>query len=297
MAAEPGPWGICGASRRSRAVVDALGEQDGLYGVLERGPEEDRVRVVGAVREALVAPSSRTRCATGWRRRRPTSSRSRSPRPATRPDGRQDRARDCGRAPRTPVGQLVRGLEARRAAGRRRAAGDRLVRQPPRNGELLRGRSRTSARAPARRARGLDRRPRRLPLDHGRPHRPGRHGRRPRRGEPADRRPRRGDRRGRAVQPVGARGRLPRAPAGVGGRRRAARARHGALRDDEAAAGQRRPLRARLPGAAAGPRDRRRRGRRPRAARVPGAAARDPSSRRRSGRSPGSTSTATARTW
>ena len=55
MAAEPGPWGICGASRRNRGVVDALTEQDGLYGVLERGPDEDRVRVLGAVREALVA--------------------------------------------------------------------------------------------------------------------------------------------------------------------------------------------------------------------------------------------------
>jgi fructuronate reductase len=54
LAAEPGPWGICGSSRRSRGVVDALAEQDGLYGVLERGPEEDRVRVVGVLREALV---------------------------------------------------------------------------------------------------------------------------------------------------------------------------------------------------------------------------------------------------
>jgi hypothetical protein len=55
VVAEPGPWGICGASRRSRTVVDALNEQDGLYALLERGPDADRGRVVASVREALVA--------------------------------------------------------------------------------------------------------------------------------------------------------------------------------------------------------------------------------------------------
>ena len=42
VAAEPGPWGICGVSRR-RGALEALRAQDGLYGVLERGPEADSV--------------------------------------------------------------------------------------------------------------------------------------------------------------------------------------------------------------------------------------------------------------
>jgi fructuronate reductase len=148
MAAEPGPWGICGASRRSRAVVDALSEQDGLYGVLERGPEEDRVRVVGAVREALVATAQ------------PDALRDRLAAESTHvvtltvteagyhldpASGRLDAAQQdvaadlAGGLPRTPVGQLVRGLEARRAAGVDTPLAvvscDNLLR----NGELLRG--------------------------------------------------------------------------------------------------------------------------------------------------------------
>ena len=146
MAAEPGPWGICGASRRSRAVVGALVEQDGLYGVLERGPEADRVRVVGAVREALVAadqpaalrdrlaaPSTHVVTLTvteaGYHRD-----------PARRLDtGHPDVAADlAGGAPRTPVGQLVRGLEARRAAGVDAPLAIVSCDNLPRNGEVLR---------------------------------------------------------------------------------------------------------------------------------------------------------------
>jgi len=148
LAAEPGPWGICGASRRSRAVVDALSEQDGLYGVLERGPEEDSVRVVGTVREALVAAEQ------------PDALRDRLAAAGTHvvtltvteagyhldpASGRLDTAQAdvaadlAGGPPQTPVGQLVRGLEARRAAGVDTPLAivscDNLLR----NGELLRG--------------------------------------------------------------------------------------------------------------------------------------------------------------
>ena len=148
MAAELGPWGICGASRRSRAVVDALTEQDGLYGVLERGPDEDRVRVVGAMREALVATEQ------------PEALRDRLAAEGTHvvtltvteagyhldpASGRLDAAQHdvaadlAGGPPRTPVGQLVRGLEARRGAGVDTPLAvvscDNLLR----NGELLRG--------------------------------------------------------------------------------------------------------------------------------------------------------------
>jgi hypothetical protein len=38
------------------AAVDALGPQDGLFSVLERGPEEDAVTVISAVRDVLLAP-------------------------------------------------------------------------------------------------------------------------------------------------------------------------------------------------------------------------------------------------
>ncbi|OFE16027.1 mannitol dehydrogenase [Humibacillus sp. DSM 29435] len=51
---EPG-WGICGVTQRSRKVVEQLRPQDGLYTVLERGQREVTARVVGQVREVLFA--------------------------------------------------------------------------------------------------------------------------------------------------------------------------------------------------------------------------------------------------
>ena len=138
MAAEPGPWGICGASRRSRAVVDALTEQDGLYGVLERGPEEDRVRVVGAVREALVATEQpdalRDRLAAEGTHV-VTLTVTEAGYQADHPDFERDLA---GGAPRTPVGMLVRGLEARRAAGVDTPLAIVSCDNLPRNGAVLR---------------------------------------------------------------------------------------------------------------------------------------------------------------
>ena len=172
MAAEPGPWGICGASRRSRAVVDALSEQDGLYGVLERGPEEDRVRVVGAVREALVAAEQpaalRDRLAAEGTHV-VTLTVTEAGYQADHPDLERDLA---GGAPRTPVGMLVRGLEARRAAGVDVPLAIVSCDNLPRNGAVLRDLvGDFCARAELAGLDALDRRPRRLPLDHGRPHR------------------------------------------------------------------------------------------------------------------------------
>lgn len=46
-------WGICGVTQRSPAVQRQLLPQDGLYGVLERSPGRDRLRIVGAVREVV----------------------------------------------------------------------------------------------------------------------------------------------------------------------------------------------------------------------------------------------------
>lgn len=51
-----GAWGIIGATQRSRAVVDQLEPQDGLYTVLFAGEREGvRAHVVGAVRQVIEA--------------------------------------------------------------------------------------------------------------------------------------------------------------------------------------------------------------------------------------------------
>ncbi|MET0273586.1 MAG: mannitol dehydrogenase family protein [Phenylobacterium sp.] len=49
-------WGIRGASLRSSAVRDTLAPQDGLYSVAVRDGADERVRVIGALQDVLVAP-------------------------------------------------------------------------------------------------------------------------------------------------------------------------------------------------------------------------------------------------
>jgi fructuronate reductase len=51
-------WGITGLSLRSSDVSNALEPQDGLYTVLERNPDGDCARVIGAVREVVAVPVS-----------------------------------------------------------------------------------------------------------------------------------------------------------------------------------------------------------------------------------------------
>lgn len=48
-------WAITGVSLRSASVADQLNPQDGLYTVVERSADGDRARIVGAVREVIVA--------------------------------------------------------------------------------------------------------------------------------------------------------------------------------------------------------------------------------------------------
>ncbi|MCE6997122.1 mannitol dehydrogenase family protein [Saccharothrix sp. S26] len=126
MRVEPGPWGICAVAQRNGRLVDALVEQDHLFTVTERGPEDDRLRVVGSVREALLAPEQPDRVAAvlaepGTRvvtvtvtesgyRHDPATGRLR----VEDPDVAADLA---GGPPRTPVGQLVGGLRRRRLLG------------------------------------------------------------------------------------------------------------------------------------------------------------------------------------
>ncbi|RZS89858.1 fructuronate reductase [Motilibacter rhizosphaerae] len=118
-------WGICGVTQRSRSVLDDLEPQDGLSSVLVRSGSDESLRVNAAVRElrfaldtpdALVArladPKVRVVTLTvtekGYRHD-----------PATRrlrTDDAEVAADAAGRPPRTVVGQLVRGLAARRSA-------------------------------------------------------------------------------------------------------------------------------------------------------------------------------------
>lgn len=52
-------WAITGVSLRSPTVAEQLNPQDGLYTVSERSAGADKVRLVGAVRDVLVAPIER----------------------------------------------------------------------------------------------------------------------------------------------------------------------------------------------------------------------------------------------
>lgn len=54
-------WAIVGISLRSPAVAEQLNPQDGLYTVSERSAGADRTRLIGAIREVLVAPRARER--------------------------------------------------------------------------------------------------------------------------------------------------------------------------------------------------------------------------------------------
>jgi len=49
-------WGIVGASLRSPAVRDALKPQDNLYTLAVRGADGERLQVMGAIKDVLVAP-------------------------------------------------------------------------------------------------------------------------------------------------------------------------------------------------------------------------------------------------
>ncbi len=49
-------WGIVGASLRSPDTRDALKPQDGLYTLAVQSPEGERLQVVSAVADVLVAP-------------------------------------------------------------------------------------------------------------------------------------------------------------------------------------------------------------------------------------------------
>jgi fructuronate reductase len=62
MIAAGGDWGICGVTLQGDITKrDALMAQDGLYSVVERGPEGVRVTVIRALQEVLAMPHDRAR--------------------------------------------------------------------------------------------------------------------------------------------------------------------------------------------------------------------------------------------
>ena len=142
----PGDWGILGVAQRRPVAVQALAPQDGLYSVLERGPEEDAITVVSVVRDVLLGPEEPDRLGAaiadpsvhvvtltvtekGYPRDRATG--------GLNADDVDVAADLAGGGPRSAVGQLARGI-ARRARGGE--AGPLTVvscDNMPRNGEAL----------------------------------------------------------------------------------------------------------------------------------------------------------------
>ncbi|MFI7703721.1 mannitol dehydrogenase family protein [Nonomuraea sp. NPDC049480] len=115
-------YGVCGVTMRSMAAAELLRAQDLLYSVLELDGQDASIRVCGMLTEAvgpqegiarIADPAVRVVTTTvtepGYRHD-PATGRLR----AGDPDVAADLA---GGPPRTPVGRLVAGLRARRAAG------------------------------------------------------------------------------------------------------------------------------------------------------------------------------------
>jgi fructuronate reductase len=143
---EPGDWGILGVAQRRPLAVEALAPQDGLFSVVERGPEEDEVSVVSTVRDVLLGPAEPERLAAAIADPAVhvvtlTVTEKGYPRdPATgglRLDDLDVASDLAGEAPRTAIGQLARGIALRARGGE---AGPLTVvscDNLPRNGAVL----------------------------------------------------------------------------------------------------------------------------------------------------------------
>ncbi len=120
-------WGIIAASLRNPGTRDALAPQDGLYTVAAKGSDGERLAVVGAIRELIVAPEDPERLIAAMADPRirivsiTVSEKGYCHEPATgtlneaHPDIISDLANIA--RPRTTPGFLVAALARRRAAG------------------------------------------------------------------------------------------------------------------------------------------------------------------------------------
>ncbi len=120
-------WGITAASLRSPETRDALAPQDGLYTVAIRQDETERLQVVGALRDLLVAPEDPAALLTAMESPSvrivslTVTEKGYCHDPATgaldeaHPDIRHDLANPA--APRSAPGFMVEALRRRRAAG------------------------------------------------------------------------------------------------------------------------------------------------------------------------------------
>ncbi|HEX7854816.1 MAG TPA: mannitol dehydrogenase family protein [Sphingobium sp.] len=120
-------WGIIGVSLRSASVRDQMVPQDGLYTLLERSDAGQQARIIGAVRDVLVAPEGPDRVVAALTL--PTvhivtltvTEKGYHLDPATGRlrEGDAEIVADLAdlSAPRSVPGFLVAGLAARRAAG------------------------------------------------------------------------------------------------------------------------------------------------------------------------------------
>ena len=127
LAAGETDWAICGASLRSADTRNALAPQDGLYSVAARGPDREEIRVIGALRELIVAPADPERMLAAMTRRNvrivslTITEKGYCHDPAhcelieTHPDVLHDLARP--ETPRSAPGLIVEALRRRRAAG------------------------------------------------------------------------------------------------------------------------------------------------------------------------------------
>jgi len=120
----PGDWEIAGVAQHSRATIDALRAQGGRYTLLERGPEEDRARVVEVVRETVHAPTEADRL------------RDLIASPDTHVVTLTVTEAGYVSGPDTPAAQIARGVEARPSGAPLAVVSCDNV---PRNGEVLRG--------------------------------------------------------------------------------------------------------------------------------------------------------------
>jgi fructuronate reductase len=102
--AAPG-WGVCGVSLRAAATRDALAPQEGLYTLALRDAAGETLRIVGCLRECLVAPDD------------PQAVVERVAAPGTRIVSLTITEKGYGRDAHGAVGLIVRGLALRCARG------------------------------------------------------------------------------------------------------------------------------------------------------------------------------------